>query len=96
MSGGRLKRWQRAAAIVLLMVAGIEGLDLAVKTAPLPASASRFLQYYEALEQRAAVSLWERVLYSSILAGVRERPGAGSASSQATWSFCAAAEAASP
>lgn len=70
-----MRGWQRAAAVVVLMIAGIQGLDLAVKTAPLPGVASRFLQYYEALEHKDAVSLWERLLYSWILAGGRDTSG---------------------
>ena len=41
-----MRGWQRAAAVAVLMIAGIQGLDLAVKTAPLPGAASRFLHYY--------------------------------------------------
>ena len=73
-----MRGWQRAAAVAVLTIAGIQGLDLAVKTAPLPGAASRFLHYYEALEQRGALGLWERLLYSWVLAGGRDSSGSRS------------------
>ena len=57
------------AVVIVLTVVGVRGLDLAMKTAPLPAPASRFFRYYDALEQTGETGLWERVLYSWILAG---------------------------
>ena len=67
-------------AILVLTVAGVEGLDMAVNAAPLPEPASRFLLYYQALEQTdsggGAIGLWERVLYSWILAGSQTPPAA--------------------
>jgi hypothetical protein len=64
-----LRGWQKLAGVVVLTVVAVHGLDQAIKTAPLPAPASRFFDYYEALEETGNTSLPERVLYSWILAG---------------------------
>jgi len=66
-----LRGWQKLAGVIVLTIAGVHGLDQAIKTAPLPAPASRFFEYYEALEEAGNTTLPERVLYSWILAGSR-------------------------
>ena len=66
-----MKRWSRLAGILILTVVAVEGLDLAVKNAPLPAPASRFLHYYEVLEEAGESDLLQRVLYSWMMAGNR-------------------------
>ena len=63
-----MRGWQRLAGVLILTVAGVHGLDQAIKKAPLPAPASRFFQYYEALERTGETSLMERLLYSWMLA----------------------------
>jgi hypothetical protein len=45
-------------------VVGVEGLDWAVKCAPLPRPASRFLGYYEALGRTESLDRWQRILLS--------------------------------
>ena len=59
-----MNSWQSVTAVLLLTVAGVEGLDFAVKCAPLPHQASRFVQYYEALGKTDSVGSWQRFVLS--------------------------------
>ncbi len=63
--------WQKIAGALLLTVVGVQGLELITRTAPLPAPASRFFEYYEALSEVNDTSLWDRVVFSYIMAGSR-------------------------
>lgn len=62
-----MRRWQRLVGILALTVAGVHGLDRAMKTAPLPAPAARFFYYLEVLDHSGTDSLWDRILFSWIL-----------------------------
>jgi hypothetical protein len=66
-----MRGWQKVAGALVLTIACVQGLDQAIKTAPLPAPASRFVQYFEALEEAGDTSLIERLLYSWMLADRR-------------------------
>ena len=81
MNGGTWHGWGRIAGIIFLMIAGIQGLDFAARTAPIPGPASRFLHYYEALQEQEIFGLWERIVYSWILAGSPDTPGHQTSSS---------------
>lgn len=59
-----MKNLHRLTAVLLLTVAGVEGLDYAVKCAPLPDQASRFVQYYEALGKSESLDSWQKFLFS--------------------------------
>ncbi|MCW5979469.1 MAG: hypothetical protein KIT09_15435 [Bryobacteraceae bacterium] len=66
-----MRGWRKFATVSLLTVLGVEGLDFALKTAPLPRPASRFVQYYEALGRTKSLDGWQRFLLSCALAGQR-------------------------
>ncbi|MCP5118963.1 MAG: hypothetical protein GY953_49785 [bacterium] len=61
--------WQKGTAAAALLVVGVLTLDHATRSAPIPASACRFIAYYEALEDSDQLGLPERVVYSWMLAG---------------------------
>ena len=59
-----MKGWHRLTAVLLLTLAGVEGLDFAVKCAPLPQQASRFVHYYEAIGRTDSIGSWQKFLLS--------------------------------
>ncbi len=59
---------QRGTVVATLLVVGVLTLDHAARCTPLPDPANRFFAYYDALEETGDVSLWERVVYSWMLA----------------------------
>ncbi len=63
-----MRGWQKVAGALILTVAGVQGLDQAIRRAPLPAPAARFLEYFEAFEEAGDTNLMERLLYSWMLA----------------------------
>lgn len=62
-----------AMAVVGLLAVSVKSLDLAVRHAPLPAAASRFLYYYEELTVRPRAGLWERLTLSWLLSQAAAR-----------------------
>ena len=67
--------WLKAAVVAILLVAGVQTLDVAVKTAPWPGTTNRFFHYYQALEEDGQVGSWERLAYSWMLAQSQDEPG---------------------
>lgn len=67
--------WGKALIIAVLLIGGVETLDVAVRRAPWPGAATRFFAYYRVLEKSGEVGVWERLAYSWMLAGGREAPG---------------------
>ena len=59
-----MRSWQRFSAVLVLTVAGVEGLDFVVKCGPLPCQASRFVRYYEAFGKTDSLSSWQRFMWS--------------------------------
>jgi hypothetical protein len=68
--GGNVRGWRAVLAVATLILLGVRGLDLAMRTAPLPGPATRFFHYMDALERSGTTGVWERVLYSWILTTV--------------------------
>lgn len=67
--------WGKTILVAILLIGGVETLDVAVRTAPWPGAATRFFTYYQALEKSGEVGVWDRLAYSWMLAGDREEPG---------------------
>ena len=55
--------WGKTAVIAILLIGGVETLDLAVRTVPWPGPATRFFAYYQVLEKSGEVGVWERLAY---------------------------------
>jgi hypothetical protein len=66
-----MRGWRKITGTLVLTIVGVQGLELATRAAPLPAPASRFLEYYEALSGVNDANLWDRVVFSYIMAGSR-------------------------
>jgi len=72
MNGGIRGRWQKLIVTTALAIATLAGLKTAVRAAPWPPSASRFVHYFKASGHAqgpsGTITLWERIVYSLILA----------------------------
>lgn len=62
--------------LLALVAGGVKGLDLGLRSAPLPPSAARFLRYFERLDQAAHPSWWERLAVSLLLSRNNTTAGA--------------------
>jgi hypothetical protein len=60
--------------LLVVLTGAVKSLDFAVRNAPLPAPASRFLHYFESLEEPRPRGLWERLTFSWLLSQGRGEP----------------------
>lgn len=63
-----MKRYRAEIIVLVLAISGVGALDSVLHRAVLPATAERFLTCYESMDRTGNTGLWERILFSWMLA----------------------------